>query len=82
MLQRLADRLAKNPRDLEGWQRLIRARMAPGPSNAATPRYRDGMRAFSGSSSDQAALRRSAADLGAPGIWTDLSKIDVRVTYG
>jgi cytochrome c-type biogenesis protein CcmH len=67
MVQRLADRLAKNPRDLDGWQRLIRARMVLGQADAAAQAYRDGMKAFSGSGANQAALRRSAADLGVPG---------------
>jgi cytochrome c-type biogenesis protein CcmH len=68
MVQRLSDRLAKNPRDLDGWQRLMRARMVLGQPAAATQAYRDGARAFAGSQADQAALRQSAAQLGVPGI--------------
>jgi cytochrome c-type biogenesis protein CcmH len=68
MVQRLSDRLAKNPRDLDGWQRLMRARMVLGEADAAAQAYRDGVKAFAGSQPDQAALRRSAADLGVPGI--------------
>jgi cytochrome c-type biogenesis protein CcmH len=68
MVQRLSDRLAKDPRDLDGWQRLIRARMVLGQTDAAAQAYRDGLKAFSGSASDQAALRQTAAGLGVPGI--------------
>ena len=68
MVQRLSDRLAKNPRDLEGWQRLIRARMVLGQTDAAGQAYREAMAAFAGSAADQAALRQSASGLGVPGI--------------
>jgi len=68
MVQRLADRLAKNPRDLDGWRRLIRARMVLGQTAAAAEAYREGDRALAGSAADQASLRRSAAELGIPGI--------------
>ena len=68
MVQRLSDRLAKNPQDLDGWQRLMRARMVLGQADAAAQAYRDGAKALAGSQPDQAALRRSAAELGVPGI--------------
>jgi len=68
MVQRLADRLAKNPQDLDGWQRLIRARMVLGQTDAAAQAYRDGLKALAGSDPNRAALRRSAAELGVPGI--------------
>jgi cytochrome c-type biogenesis protein CcmH len=68
MVQGLSDRLVKNPRDLDGWQRLIRARMVLGQTDAATQAYRDGVKAFSGSAADQQALRQTAAGLGVPGI--------------
>jgi cytochrome c-type biogenesis protein CcmH len=67
MVQRLSDRLVKNPHDLDGWQRLMRARMVLGQADAASQAYREGSKAFAGSPADQAALRRTAADLGVPG---------------
>jgi cytochrome c-type biogenesis protein CcmH len=66
MVQRLSDRLVKNPRDLDGWQRLMRARMVLGQNDAAAQAYRDGMKAFSGSATEQASLRQSATELGVP----------------
>jgi cytochrome c-type biogenesis protein CcmH len=68
MVARLADRLQKNPRDLDGWQRLMRARMVLGQQEAAAQAYRDGLKAFAGSGAEQASLRQSAASLGIPGV--------------
>ncbi|HEY0435911.1 MAG TPA: c-type cytochrome biogenesis protein CcmI [Phenylobacterium sp.] len=68
MVARLADRLKQNPRDLNGWERLMRARMVLGQTDAAAQTYRDAQRAFTGSPADQASLRQSAAGLGIPGI--------------
>lgn len=68
MVARLADRLQKNPRDLDGWQRLMRARMVLNQPAAAAQAYRDGQKAFAGSPDDQSALRQAAAGLGIPGI--------------
>jgi cytochrome c-type biogenesis protein CcmH len=68
MVARLADRLQKNPRDLDGWERLMRARMVLGQPDAAAQAYQDGLRALAGSAADQSSLRRSASALGVPGI--------------
>lgn len=67
MVTRLSDRLKQNPKDRAGWEQLMRARMVLGQRDAATQAYRDGSRAFSGSPSDQRALREAAAQLGVPG---------------
>ncbi|MGZ6020210.1 MAG: tetratricopeptide repeat protein, partial [Phenylobacterium sp.] len=68
MVAKQAAALKANPRDLEGWERLIRARMVLGQPAAAAQAYRDATRAFAGSPGDQAALRQTAAGLGVPGL--------------
>jgi cytochrome c-type biogenesis protein CcmH len=68
MVARLSDRLRANPRDLDGWRRLMRARMVLGQGEQAAQAYRDGVKAFAGAAKEQAALRQSAAELGVPGI--------------
>ncbi|HEX3888286.1 MAG TPA: c-type cytochrome biogenesis protein CcmI [Phenylobacterium sp.] len=68
MVEKQAAGLKANPHDLEGWERLIRARMVLGQTNAAAQAYRDANRAFAGSPADQAALRQTATGLGVPGI--------------
>lgn len=68
MVAKQAASLKANPHDLEGWERLIRARMVLGQPAQATQAYRDAVKAFAGSPADQAALRQTAAGLGVPGI--------------
>ncbi|MGZ3375017.1 MAG: c-type cytochrome biogenesis protein CcmI [Phenylobacterium sp.] len=68
MVAKQAAALKANPRDLEGWERLIRARMVLGQPAAAAQAYRDATKAFAGSPGDQAALRQTAAGLGVPGL--------------
>ncbi|HEX3367328.1 c-type cytochrome biogenesis protein CcmI [Phenylobacterium sp.] len=68
MVAKQAAALKANPRDLDGWQRLIRARMVLGQPQAAAQAYRDAAKAFAGSPADQAALRQTAAGLGVPGV--------------
>lgn len=55
MVDGLAARLAENPRDLEGWERLIRARAVLGDREAAERARADARRAFAG---DASALAR------------------------
>ncbi|MBS0362114.1 MAG: c-type cytochrome biogenesis protein CcmI [Proteobacteria bacterium] len=66
MVEKQAAELKVNPRNLEGWQRLIRARMVLGQPDAAAQAYRDAARTFAGSSADLAALRQTAASVGVP----------------
>lgn len=66
MVNGLAERLKQNPRDRDGWERLIRARMVLGQADQAAAAYRDASRAFAGSPSDQQALREAARQLGVP----------------
>ena len=67
MVGGLAARLKQNPRDLAGWQQLIRARMVLGQASEAQAAYRDANRAFAGSPGDQQSLRQAAQQLGVPG---------------
>jgi cytochrome c-type biogenesis protein CcmH len=66
MVSGLAERLKANPRDRDGWERLIRARMVLGQTELATAAYKDASRAFAGSPADQQALRQTALQLGVP----------------
>jgi cytochrome c-type biogenesis protein CcmH len=68
MVEKQAAELKANPRNREGWERLMRARMVLGQTNLAAQAYRDAARAFAGSPSDQAAWRQTAAGLAIPGI--------------
>jgi cytochrome c-type biogenesis protein CcmH len=68
MVAKQAAALKANPHDLDGWQRLIRARMVLGQAQAAAQAYRDAAKALAGSPADQAALRQAAAGLGVPGV--------------
>jgi cytochrome c-type biogenesis protein CcmH len=66
MVGGLAERLKQNPRDRDGWERLIRARVVLGQADLAAAAYQDASRAFSGSPADQQALRQTAQQLGVP----------------
>ncbi|THD61363.1 c-type cytochrome biogenesis protein CcmI [Phenylobacterium sp.] len=66
MVEKQAAALKANPHDLEGWERLIRARMVLGQPAAAAQAYRDASKAFAGSAPDLAALRQTAVSVGAP----------------
>ena len=68
MVDGLAAKLKQNPRDRAGWEQLIRARMVLGDTGQAAADYRTGRQALSGSAQDQQALRRTAAQLGVPGV--------------
>jgi cytochrome c-type biogenesis protein CcmH len=66
MVGGLAERLKQNPRDRDGWERLMRARMVLGQTELAAAAYKDAARAFAGSAADQQALRQTAQQLGVP----------------
>jgi cytochrome c-type biogenesis protein CcmH len=68
MVEQLSAKLKANPRDREGWERLIRSRMVLGQPGQATTAYREASRAFAGSPADQAALKAMASGLGVPGV--------------
>lgn len=67
MVGGLEERLRTSPRDRDGWVRLMRARMVLGDSAAAMAAYRNGMRAFADSPTEQAALTEAARGLRVPG---------------
>jgi cytochrome c-type biogenesis protein CcmH len=67
MVSRLANRLKTNPKDADGWIRLMRARMVLGETDKATAALRTGQEAFKGDSATQARLSQAAAELGVPG---------------
>ena len=67
MVQRLADRLKTNPKDEDGWIRLMRSRMVLGEVDEAKAALRSGVAAFQGDSATQGRLRSAAAELGVPG---------------
>lgn len=66
MVARLEGRLKANPRDEEGWIRLMRSRMALGDSKAAQAALRSGLAAFGGDSATSGRLKSAAAELGVP----------------
>jgi cytochrome c-type biogenesis protein CcmH len=66
MVERLANRLKQNPRDAEGWIRLMRSRMVLGETDAAKAALRSGLAAFAGDGATQSRLRSAAAELGVP----------------
>lgn len=66
MVDRLANRLKGNPKDAEGWMRLMRARMVLGETEAASEALRSGLAAFKSDAAVRAQLRRAADELGVP----------------
>jgi cytochrome c-type biogenesis protein CcmH len=66
MVEGLDARLRAQPRDLQGWIMLMRARMVLRQASGAQDAYRRGLQAFADSPSDQARLRSAAASLGVP----------------
>ncbi|MET1110693.1 MAG: tetratricopeptide repeat protein [Allosphingosinicella sp.] len=67
MVARLENRLKANPKDEDGWIRLMRSRMALGDSSAAQAALRSGLAAFAGNSDAAGRLKSAAAELGVPG---------------
>src|SRR5438477_1808522 len=67
MVDRLAGELKANPRNVEGWERLIHARMVLGETAAASAAYREAMIAFADAPVEKAKLRESARSSGVPG---------------
>ncbi len=66
MVERLAARLKSNPKDANGWMRLMRARMVLGDTDAAAQALRSGLAAFKGDAAAQAQLNSAADELGVP----------------
>jgi cytochrome c-type biogenesis protein CcmH len=66
MVDRLANRLKQNPKDADGWMRLMRARMVLGETEEARQAHRSGLAAFQQDSGAKAKLDRAARELGLP----------------
>jgi cytochrome c-type biogenesis protein CcmH len=66
MVDGLAARLRQNPRDADGWIRLMRSRLVQHDNAAAQEALRSGLAAFAGDAPTQARLRDAAAQLGIP----------------
>ena len=67
MVDGLEARLAASPRDRDGWEQLMRARMVLEDPQAATAAYRAAQRAFADLPADQNALTEAARSLRVPG---------------
>ena len=67
MVGRLAARLKANPKDADGWIRLMRARMVLGETAAAQEALRSGRAAFVDDQATQTRLTQAAETLGVPG---------------
>ncbi len=66
MVDRLAARLRQNPRDAEGWIRLMRSRMVLNDRPGATEALRSGLTAFADDAATQTRLRQAGEQLGVP----------------
>lgn len=64
MVDSLAARLKTNPRDAEGWAKLIRARSVLGDAAGASAALRDGRAAFADTPATQATLTEAARSSG------------------
>jgi cytochrome c-type biogenesis protein CcmH len=68
MVDGLEHRLAQNPRDADGWVRLMRSRMVLGQSDRASAALQSALRAFNGDRATQQRLRAAATELNVPGV--------------
>lgn len=66
MVDRLAARLRQNPRDADGWIRMMRSRMVLQDPPAAAAALRAALAAFHDDAPTQARLRGAAGELGIP----------------
>jgi len=66
MVAKLAARLAADPRDADGWIRLMRSRTVLRDPAGARQAFQSGLAAFAGDSATQGRLRSAAAQLGIP----------------
>lgn len=68
MVDRLAGELKTDPKNVEGWERLMRARMVLGEAAAAAAAYRDASAAFANAPDVKNRLRSAARALRVPGV--------------
>ena len=66
MVQRLADRLKANPKDADGWIRMMRSRMVLNQPEQAKAALNAGTTALAGDAAAQGRLKSAAAELGVP----------------
>ena len=66
MVEALAARLKANPKDADGWLRLMKARMVMGQPNEAAAALHDARTAFASSPTDIARLSDAAKAMGVP----------------
>jgi cytochrome c-type biogenesis protein CcmH len=66
MVDGLAARLRQNPRDADGWIRLMRSRMVLHDNGGARDALRSGLAAFAADAPTQNRLRAAAGELGIP----------------
>lgn len=64
MVDQLADRLEREPNDLEGWIKLIRSRSVLGDQDKAKAAVEGAMKAFSEGSADHKRIAQTAEELG------------------
>jgi cytochrome c-type biogenesis protein CcmH len=67
MVEGLSAKLKANPNDLDGWVRLMRARMVMGQADQAAGAYRDARKAFGGSPASLRQLDEAARSMGVSG---------------
>jgi cytochrome c-type biogenesis protein CcmH len=67
MVEGLASRLKTNPRDPNGWVRLMRARMVLNQPDAAAGAYHDALKTYADDGAQRAAFKDAARQLGVPG---------------
>ncbi|MCC5611692.1 c-type cytochrome biogenesis protein CcmI [Nostoc sp. CHAB 5834] len=68
MVESLEARLRTQPRDAEGWVRLMRARMVLGDTAAAARAYASAQAAFIDNAAERERLAQAALGLGVPGV--------------
>lgn len=64
MVERLADRLEKDPRDVEGWTRLMRSRVVLGDRGAAATAFRKARELFKDEPAASQTISAAAGELG------------------
>jgi len=67
MVEGLASRLKTNPRDPNGWVRMMRARMVLNQPDAASAAFHTALKTYSDNTAQQAAFKDAAHQLGVPG---------------
>jgi tetratricopeptide (TPR) repeat protein len=64
MVDRLADRLEKSPRDVEGWTLLMRSRVVRGEKEIAATAFHKALEVFKDDSAASGTIKATAAELG------------------